>query len=165
MTFRMAYLGLLLVFMSFFTTAIYAGNQTDDAFFAIALHGGAGTILRENMTPEMEQQYRDILTRALETGHDILEKGGESLDAVEQVIRIMENSPLFNAGKGAVFTSEGANELDASIMNGKTLEAGAVAGVSHIQNPISLARMVMEKSKHVMLVGGGAEAFAKEQGV
>jgi L-asparaginase / beta-aspartyl-peptidase len=129
------------------------------------IHGGAGTILRNQMTPERETQYRTMLTEALMTGYGVLKKGGPGLDAVEAAIRIMEDSPLFNAGKGAVFTSAGTNELDASIMDGKTLKAGAVAGLKHIKNPISLARLVMEKSKHVMMVGEGAEAFAKEQGV
>lgn len=129
------------------------------------IHGGAGTILRNQMTPEREKEYRTMLTLALVTGYGVLKKGGPGLDAVESAIRIMEDSPLFNAGKGAVFTSAGTNELDASIMDGKTLKAGAVAGLKHIKNPISLARLVMEKSKHVMMVGEGAETFAKEQGV
>jgi beta-aspartyl-peptidase (threonine type) len=129
------------------------------------IHGGAGTILKGQMMPEREKQYRTMLTEALVTGYEVLKKGGPGLDAVEAAIRIMEDSPLFNAGKGAVFTSAGTNELDASIMDGKTLKAGAVAGLKHIKNPISLARLVMEKSKHVMMVGDGAEAFAKEQGI
>lgn len=130
-----------------------------------AIHGGAGTILKNQMTPEREKQYRDALTTALMTGYGILKKGGAGLDAVEAAIRFMEDSPLFNAGKGAVFTNAGTNELDASIMDGKTLKAGAVAALKHIKNPISLARLVMEKSKHVMMVGDGAETFAKEQGI
>jgi len=130
-----------------------------------AIHGGAGTILRSQMTPIREKEYRDKLTEALLSGYDILKKGGPSLDAVEAAIRIMEDSPLFNAGKGAVFTNAGTNELDASIMDGKTLKAGAVASLKHIKNPISLARLVMEKSSHVMMVGDGAERFAKEQGI
>lgn len=133
--------------------------------FAIVIHGGAGTILRANMTPEMEKAYIDTLTIALRTGYDILSRGGTSLDAVEAAIRVMEDSPLFNAGKGAVFTADGTNELDASIMDGRTLAAGAVAAVQRVKNPISLARLVMEKSPHVMMVGGGAEEFAKSQGV
>src|SRR6266705_533673 len=133
--------------------------------FAMVIHGGAGTILRQNMTPEMEKAYIDTLTIALRTGYQILARGGSSLDAVEATIRVMEDSPLFNAGKGAVFTANGINELDASIMDGRTLGAGAVAAVEHIKNPISLARMVMEKSPHVMMVGSGAEEFAKTQGV
>jgi beta-aspartyl-peptidase (threonine type) len=130
-----------------------------------AIHGGAGTILKSEMSAEREKEYRAKLTEALMTGYGILMKGGAGLDAVEATIRIMEDSPLFNAGKGAVFTNAGTNELDASIMDGKTLKAGAVASLKHIKNPISLARLVMEKSKHVMMVGDGAESFAKEQGV
>ncbi len=133
--------------------------------FAMVIHGGAGTILRSNMTPVMEKAYIDTLTIALRTGYQILARGGSSLDAVEAAIRVMEDSPLFNAGKGAVFTANGVNELDASIMDGRTLNAGAVAAVEHIKNPISLARLVMEKSPHVMMVGSGAEEFAKTQGV
>jgi len=133
--------------------------------FAMVIHGGAGTILRQNMTAEMEKAYIDTLTIALRTGYQILARGGSSLDAVEATIRVMEDSPLFNAGKGAVFTSEGTNELDASIMDGRTLAAGSVAAVQHVRNPISLARLVMEKSPHVMMVGSGAEEFAKSQRV
>lgn len=129
------------------------------------MHGGAGTITRKSMTPEMEQQYRAELEKALRTGHEILAKGGSSLDAVEAAIRILEDSPLFNAGKGAVFTHEGKNELDASIMDGKTLKAGAVAGVTILKNPITAARAVMDKSKHVMMVGRGAELFATKMGL
>lgn len=133
--------------------------------FRFVIHGGAGTIQRKEMTPQREKEYINALTEALMLGYGVLKKGGPGLDAVETAIRYMEDSPLFNAGKGAVFTSAGTNELDSSIMDGKTLKAGAVASLKHIKNPISLARMVMEKSKHVMLVGEGAEAFAKEQGV
>ncbi len=133
--------------------------------FAMVIHGGAGTILRANMTPEMEKAYIDTLTIALRTGYTILARGGTSLDAVEAAIRVMEDSPLFNAGKGAVFTADGTNELDASIMDGRTLGAGAVAAVQRVKNPISLARLVMEKSAHVMMVGAGAEEFAKSQGM
>jgi len=131
----------------------------------MVIHGGAGTILRQNMTPEMEKAYIDTLTIALRTGYEILSRGGSSLDAVEATIKVLEDCPLFNAGKGAVFTANGVNELDASIMDGGTLNAGAVAAVEHIKNPISLARLVMEKSPHVMMVGTGAEEFAKTQGV
>jgi beta-aspartyl-peptidase (threonine type) len=133
--------------------------------FMFVIHGGAGAIERSKMTPELEAQYRAKLTEALEAGYRILRDNGNGLDAIEAAIRIMEDSPLFNAGKGAVFTSAGTNELDSSIMDGRTLSAGAVAGLKHIKNPISLARMVMEKSPHVMMVGEGAEAFAKQQGV
>lgn len=133
--------------------------------FGMVIHGGAGTIERSTMTPEKEQAYRTALEQSLKAGYAILERGGSSLDAVEAAIHVLEDNPLFNAGKGAVFTHEGTNELDSSIMDGKTLAAGAVAGVKHIRNPISVARMVMEKSPHVMLTGEGAEAFAKEMGV
>ena len=131
----------------------------------LVIHGGAGTILKSQMTPEKEKAYRDSLTFALQKGYSILKNGGSSLDAVEAVIKIMEDCPLFNAGRGAVFTHEGKNELDAAIMNGKTLEAGSVASVTTIKNPVSAARAVMEKSNHVMLVGKGAEQFAQEQGL
>ena len=130
-----------------------------------AIHGGAGTIDRSKMTPERERDYRAGLERAVLAGYEILKGGGASLDAVEAAIRILEDDPLFNAGKGAVFTSAGTNELDASIMNGKTLAAGAVAGVKRVKSPINLARMVMEKSPHVMIAGEGAEAFAREIGI
>lgn len=129
--------------------------------FAMVIHGGAGTLSRESMTPALERAYRDTLSIALRRGYDILAGGGTSLDAVEAVIRILEDSPLFNAGKGAVFTSAGTNELDASIMDGRTLAAGSVAAVQRVRNPISLARLVMEKSPHVMMVGDGAEEFAR----
>ena len=142
-------------------------NQTNAAEkpFAIAIHGGAGTILKSNMTPELEQAYHQKMTEALKAGHKVLKKGGNSVEAVQAAIIIMEDSPLFNAGKGAVFTHHKTNELDASIMEGKNLNAGAISGVSHIKNPITLAAAVMEKSKHVMLSGAGAEEFAKKQGI
>jgi beta-aspartyl-peptidase (threonine type) len=143
----------------------YGQNASTMHPYRLVIHGGAGTISRGQMTSELEKEYTDKLLEALNTGYGILRKNGTSLDAVEAVIKILEDSPLFNAGKGAVFTHEGTNELDASIMDGKTLKAGAVAAVKHIKNPISLARMVMEQSPHVMLVGDGAEAFAKSHGV
>jgi beta-aspartyl-peptidase (threonine type) len=133
--------------------------------FGMVIHGGAGTIERGQMTPQNEQAHRDGLEQALRAGYGVLQKGGASLDAVEAAIRVLEDNPLFNAGKGAVFTHEGTNELDAAIMDGRTLKAGAVAGVMHIKNPIALARLVMEKSPHVMLDGEGAERFAKEMGM
>ncbi|MFC4722703.1 isoaspartyl peptidase/L-asparaginase family protein [Geojedonia litorea] len=133
--------------------------------FAIIIHGGAGTILKKNMTPEMEAAYKATLEEAIRVGYTILKNGGSSLDAVEKTINVMEDSPLFNAGKGAVFTNEGTNELDASIMDGKTRNAGASAGTTTVRNPINLARAVMERSEHVMLSGKGAEIFAKEQGL
>ena len=137
-------------------------NQT---IYGLVIHGGAGTITREKMSPEKEAEYREKITEALTVGYEILEKGNSSLDAVEAVVRIMEDSPLFNAGKGAVFTNAGTNELDASIMDGSTLQAGAVAGVKTVKNPISAARKVMEKTWHVMLSGDGADHFAAEQGL
>ncbi len=133
--------------------------------WVLVIHGGAGTILKKNMTPEMEQQYRDKLQQVLDSGQTILAQGGTSLDAVTKCITMMENSPLFNAGKGAVFTADGKNEMDASIMNGKNLMAGAVACVSDIKNPILAARAVMEHSSHVLLVAKGAEDFAAKQGL
>ena len=127
----------------------------------LAIHGGAGTILKSQMSPEKEKAYTEALSQALQEGYRILQKGGSSLDAVEATIKILEDSPLFNAGKGAVLTSEGKAELDASIMDGKTLAAGSIAGVSTLKNPIVTARRVMEKSEHVMMIGLGAEKFAK----
>ncbi|MBJ6367381.1 isoaspartyl peptidase/L-asparaginase family protein [Snuella sedimenti] len=131
--------------------------------FAIVIHGGAGTILKENMSSETEQEYKEKLEEAIRVGHDILKNGGSSLDAVTKSISVLENSPLFNAGKGAVFTNSGTNEHDASIMDGNTLNAGASAGTTTVKNPINLARSVMDKSPHVMLSGKGAEDFAKKQ--
>ena len=142
-----------------------AEAAADQPKIGFAIHGGAGTIDRSKMTPERERDYRAGLERAVTAGYDVLKGGGASLDAVEAAIRILEDDPLFNAGKGAVFTSAGTNELDASIMNGKTLAAGAVAGVKRVKSPINLARMVMEKSPHVMIAGEGAEVFAQEMGV
>ncbi len=127
------------------------------------IHGGAGSMKKGSMTPEKEKAYRDKLTEAVLAGYKALQDGRSSVDAVEIAIRIMEDSPLFNAGKGAVFTADGRNELDASIMDGKTLLAGGVAGLHHVKNPITLARTVMEKSPHVLMFGDGAEIFAKEQ--
>src|SRR5882762_2153280 len=131
----------------------------------LVVHGGAGTMERGKMTPEREHEYRAGIENALRAGWDILQHGGSSLDATEAAVRVLEDDPLFNAGKGSVFTAAAANEMDAAIMDGKTLGAGAVAAVEHVRNPISLARLVMEKSPHVMMVGTGAEEFAKTQGV
>src|SRR5205814_9581988 len=133
--------------------------------FGLVIHGGAGTIERSNMTPEKEREYRAGLERALAAGYEILKRGGSSLDAVEAAVRVLEDDPRFNAGRGSVFTSAGTNEMDASIMDGKTLKAGAIGSVQHIKNPVSLARLVMEKSPHVMLDCAGAEAFAKANGI
>jgi beta-aspartyl-peptidase (threonine type) len=133
--------------------------------FSLVIHGGAGTILKKSMSPGQEKAYQQALNDALKTGYKILNGGGSALDAVEATVKVLEDNPLFNAGKGAVFTNEGKNELDASIMNGKTLAAGSVASVTTVKNPISAARAVMEKSQHVMMVGAGAEKFAKQQGL
>ena len=133
--------------------------------FGIAIHGGAGTIAKNELTAEKETAYRSALEEALRVGHAVLAKGGTSLDAVEMTVRSLEDCPLFNAGKGAVFCADGSFELDASIMYGKDLSAGAVAGVKGIANPISLARKVFEKTQHVMLAGKGAMEFAKSIGV
>lgn len=131
----------------------------------LVIHGGAGTITRESMTKEKEKAYRQKLEEALKAGYKVLEEGGTSIEAVVTAIQIMENSPLFNAGKGAVFTNDGKNEMDASIMEGKERNAGAVAGVTTIKNPILAALAVMKNSPHVMMAGKGAEEFAKSQGV
>lgn len=133
--------------------------------FGIVIHGGAGTILKENMSDSLEQAYKEKLEEAIRTGHEILANGGTALEAVQRTINVMEDSPLFNSAKGAVFTNEGKNELDASIMDGATLNAGAVAGVTNVKNPINLAYEVMVNSDHVLLSGKGAEQFAKEQGL
>jgi beta-aspartyl-peptidase (threonine type) len=133
--------------------------------WGLVIHGGAGNISAQNLGPERQALYKAKLEEALRAGHAVLARGGESLDAVQAAIQVMEDSPLFNAGKGAVFTHEGENELDAAIMDGPTQRAGAVAGLKHVKNPIDLARRVMEHSPHVMMIGAGAEAFAKTQGV
>lgn len=133
--------------------------------FAIAIHGGAGTIEKDRFTPEKEAAYRAKLKESVEAGYTVLEQGGTSLDALTTAINILENSPFFNAGKGAVYTHDETHEMDASIMDGKNRQAGAVAGVKHIENPINLARLVMDESVHVMLSGAGAESFAQKQGV
>ena len=132
--------------------------------FGIVIHGGAGKIFKKNMTPELEDAYQSKLNEAVGAGYAILSKGGSSIDAVITSVRILEDSPLFNAGKGAVFTHDETNELEASIMDGQTLNAGSVAALTHIKNPIMLAQAVMNNCPHVMLVGKGAESFAKQQG-
>lgn len=149
---------------SLLTLALATGSATARDF-GIALHGGAGTILKEEMTEEQEARYREKLAEAVTAGYALLERGEPAMDAVVAAIRILEDSPLFNAGYGAVYTYDGQHELDASIMDGATLDAGAVTGVRHVQNPIELARLVMEQSPHVMLMGAGAEEFALTQGV
>lgn len=133
--------------------------------FVLVVHGGAGTILKSQLTPEKEMAYKKGLDEALKAGNEILARGGKALDAVEAAVRVMEDNPLFNAGKGAVFTNEGSVELDASIMDGSNQKAGSVAGVTTIRNPISAARAVMDKSPHVMMAGKGAEKFAMLQGL
>ena len=132
--------------------------------FSIAIHGGAGTLVKGLMTPEKEAQYKAALENALESGYSILEKGGNAIDAVEAAVRKLEDSPLFNAGKGSVFTNAGTHEMDAAIMEGKSLQAGAVSLITGIKNPVSLARDVMEKSNHVFLAGEGAMEFADSLG-
>lgn len=143
-----------------------ASKKTEEStpIFGIVIHGGAGTILKENMTDSLESAYKLKLEEAIRTGHEILKNGGSAMEAVTKTINVMENSPLFNAGKGAVFTHEETNEMDASVMDGETLNAGAVAGVMRIKNPIDLALEVMNNSPHVMLSGRGAEIFAEEKG-
>lgn len=131
----------------------------------LVIHGGAGTITKANMTPADEAAYQSKMTEALNTGYAILEAGGTSLEAIEKTIMVLEDSPLFNAAKGAVFTNAGTNELDASVMDGSTLNAGAVAGIKTIKNPIQAAIKVMTNSPHVMLSGEGADIFAKGQGL
>lgn len=133
--------------------------------WALVAHGGAGVIARSDLRPQQDRAYRDAMARVSEAGAAVLRAGGRALDAVETAVRALEDEPLFNAGRGAVFTAEGRNELDAAIMGGGDLDAGAVAGVGRIRNPIALARAVMERSPHVFLVGDGAEAFAAAQGM
>lgn len=129
---------------------------------AIAIHGGAGTILKSSLTPDLEKSYNQALQNALDCGYESLERGKSAIDAVELAVQALEDTPLFNAGKGSVFTSEGTHEMDASIMDGKTLNAGAVSSVTGIKNPVHLSRLVMEKSDHVFLTGKGAEEFARD---
>lgn len=152
---------LTLLFSFCFTSLfLYAQKQ-----YAVVIHGGAGTILKKDMSPELEQQYKEKLKEALAKAYEKIKEGKSSVEAVEAAIIVMEDSPLFNAGKGAVFTHDGKNELDASIMYGKDKTAGAVAGVMTIKNPIKAAIAVMQKSEHVMMIGKGAEQFAKSQGL
>jgi beta-aspartyl-peptidase (threonine type) len=150
--------GLCLLAISFIASG-------ENLMFGIAIHGGAGTMPRAEITPELEAQYRADLAQALDTGYGVLEKGGTSQEAAIAAVRILEDSPLFNAGKGAVFNRDGEVELDAALMDGASRRAGSVAGLKHIKNPIELARLVMEKSPHVMLIGPGAEEFALDQGM
>ena len=161
----------LLVFCVLLLTALYDGiappllASEQAPPIALVVHGGAGTIVKGQMTAELEEQYRAKLEEALLAGRAILQGGGTSLDTVVAVIKILEDSPLFNAGKGAVFTAEGRNEMDAAIMDGATGQAGAVAFVTRVKNPITAARAVMEHTEHVMLAGAGADSFAVSQGL
>jgi len=144
---------------------IASDERRQDPQWGIAIHGGAGSIDTLRMSPVERQLRREALMRSLRAGHKILAAGGSSLDAVQAAIIVLEDDSMFNAGKGAVLNAEGKTELDAALMDGKTLNAGAVAGLHHIKNPIALARLVMDKSPHVMMIGDGAEQFAREQGV
>src|SRR5450631_1585694 len=139
-------------------TAAFAQNSpTAPRKWALVLHGGAGVLERSTMTPEAEASYRAGITQALTSAAAVLDRGGSSLDAIEAAIKLLEDNPLFNAGRGAVFAADGTNQLDAAIMDGQTMRAGSVADVQRTRHPISLARAVMEKSPHVMLIGSGAD--------
>src|SRR5437588_7440829 len=161
----------LLVYGTFMLAAVAGAQQfgrmssMKENKIGLVVHGGAGTMERGKMTPEREREYRAGIENALRAGWEILQRGGSSLDATEAAVGTFEDDPPFNAGKGSVFTAAGTNEMDAAIMDGKTLKAGAVAAVQHVKNPIDLARLVMEKSPHVLMAGEGAENFAKEHGV
>ena len=133
--------------------------------YSLAIHGGAGTLLKENMTPEKEAAYHDALSRALEAGEAILREGGSAMDAVEAAVCALENEPLFNAGRGAVYTSEGTQEMDAAVMDGRDRRAGSVAGVFGPKNPVKLARAVMERTEHVTLIGPNALEIARKAGL
>ncbi len=160
----MKYLPFLLIVL-LFSCSVEQKQEKPKAQWAIVIHGGAGNISPDNLSEEKQEAYKAKLTEALDIGSAILIDGGTSLDAVEATIHVLENSPLFNAGKGAVFNALGQNEMDASIMDGRTGKAGAVASVRHIKNPISAAIAVMEQSPHVLLIGKGAEDFVMEKGV
>lgn len=163
----------LLLFISYIFLTCTSSDKIDIATqetaavgnIALAIHGGAGTITRDNMTTEQETEYRAELQEALEAGYEVLASGGSALEAVIASIKIMEDSPLFNAGRGAVFTHEGTNEMEAAIMDGATRNAGAVAGITRLKNPITATYAVMNQSPHVFMVGQGAEQFAEEQGL
>lgn len=148
-----------------FTTASNPVAPSATPTYVLVIHGGAGNFTEASIPAERATAYRQKMQEALDKGEEVLKNNGTAVEAVEEVIRIMEDSPLFNAGKGAVFTHEGYNELDASIMDGSTLNAGAVAGVRTVKNPVSAARAVMQQSPHVLLAGRGAEAFAQQQGL
>ena len=155
----------LLLLLASLGAPLGAWAETPPTPVAIAIHAGAGTIQRENLDAEKEAEIRAKLEEAVRAGHGVLTSGGSALDAVSLAVTLLEDAPYFNAGRGAVFNAEGVNELDASIMDGATLDAGAVAGVHNVRNPVLLARKVMTDSVHVMLIGAGAEAFAREQGI
>lgn len=152
-----------MIFFLFITSCEQNVNRQIE--FGLVIHGGAGALVKGMYTPDEESEYKSKLNEALVKGYSVLKNGGSSLDAIEETIKILEDSPLFNAGKGAVFTNNGINELDAAIMDGANLNAGTIACVTRVKNPISLARAVMEKSEHVMMVGDGAEMFAEETGI
>lgn len=157
-------------FIAVLAIGVVAGCGSDTSMaknevFGLAVHGGAGTLTRKNLDAETERAIRTRLTEALAAGHEVLSAGGSSLDAVVVAVAVLEDSPLFNAGKGAVYTWEETHELDASLMDGSTMSAGAVASVRNVRNPIRLARIVMEQSPHVMLAGAGADEFARGAGV
>ena len=158
-------LPLILLCIAPATFAQQSDASTAAGSWSLAVHGGAGVIERGSLSPERERAFRASMLAAMEAGAAVLRRGGSSLDAVEATVRILEDDPLFNAGRGAVFTADGRNELDASIMDGATRRAGAVAGVTRTRHPISLARAVMEKSRHVMLARDGADQFSVEQGL
>ncbi len=162
----MRFIATMTLFVSILTAADTKGADaiSGGSGIALVIHGGAGTITRKDMSSELDHEYRAKLEEALRTGYALLKEGRSSTDAVEAAIRVLEDSPLFNAGKGSVFTHAGTNEMDASIMEGRTLRAGAVASVTILKNPISAARAVMERSPHVMLAGRGAELFATTAG-
>jgi beta-aspartyl-peptidase (threonine type) len=160
---RIGVIGAICVSILSFSQGHSRAAETDMKF-RLVIHGGAGAIKKEKMTPEKEAAYRSALEAALRAGYDVLEKGGAALDAIIASIKVMEDSPLFNAAKGAVFNHDGKNELDASLMDGRTLAAGAVAEVTTLKNPIVGAHLVMTKSKHVMLAGKGADDFAAAEG-
>ncbi|HEX2080040.1 MAG TPA: isoaspartyl peptidase/L-asparaginase [Longimicrobium sp.] len=141
------------------------GSMVPQPRWGLVIHGGAGAMTPQSIPPARQEEYRAALTEALRAGHAVLARGGTSLDAVEAAINVMEDNPLFNAGRGAVITADGRIELDAAIMDGATLRAGAVAGLHTVRNPIDLARAVMERSPHVMMIGEGAETFARQQGL
>ena len=152
-------------YLKLITILLFLSCEKSVNNYAIVIHGGAGTVIRENTPKELQGKYEDKLREALEVGYSILEQGGKSIDAVEETIKILEDSELFNAGRGSVLTNEETAEMDASIMTGQDLNAGAVATLKIIKNPISAARAVMEKSEHVFLSGEGAENFAKKVGL